>query len=133
MRTILIGILLFVAFSVSAQQGFQTFAADTINGDTATTTSTVNVVYNGFVTFDFDVKGKAQNDTVYIDFQGSNDAWTSYKTISTTTHIQGASAVYTKYQLSASPATYLRYRIVKRPLAVADTAYFANKVFIYKR
>ena len=119
--------------TASAQQGYQTFVADTINGDTAVTTSTVSVPYNGFITFDFDVKGKAQNDTVYVDFQGSNDAWVSYKTISTTTHIQGASAVYTKYQLSASPATYLKYRLYKRAYEVADTAYFRYKVFIYKR
>jgi hypothetical protein len=133
MKNLFLGLLLLVALSVNAQQGVQTFAADTINGDTLVTTSTVNVPYNGFVTFDFDVKGKAQNDTVLIDFQGSNDNWTSFKTISTTTHIQGASAVYTKYQLSASPATYMRYRLYKRAYEVADTAYFRYKIFIYKR
>ena len=119
-KFIILAFLVVVAMTASAQQGFQTFAADTINGDTAITTSTVSVPYNGFITFDFDVKG-------------SNDAWVSYKTISTTTHIQGASAVYTKYQLSASPATYLKYRLYKRAYEVADTAYFRYKVFIYKR
>lgn len=131
-KFLIISLLAFVAFAVNAQQGYQTFANDTVKGDTLTTSSTVNVPYNGFVTFDFNVKGKAVGDTVYIDLQGSNDNWTSVKTISTTTHIQAGTA-YTNYQLLANPATYLKYRIRKRAYEVADTAYFTNKIFIYKR
>lgn len=121
-----------LGMAVNAQQGYMTFYNDTVNGDTVVNTSSVNVPYNGFITFDIDVKGKAVGDTVYIDFQGSNDSWTSYKTISTTTHIQAGSA-FTKYQLLANPATYLRYRLTYRAYEVADTAYFKNQVFIYKR
>jgi hypothetical protein len=129
---LIIAMLVVLGTAASAQQGYMTFYGDTINGDTVVNTSSINVPYNGFITFDTDVKGKAVGDTVYIDFQGSNDSWVSYKTISTTTHIQAGTA-YTKYQLLANPATYLRYRLTYRAYEVSDTAYFKNQVFIYKR
>jgi len=131
-KLIIISLLVFLGFAANAQQNIQFFANDTVKGDTLTTSATAIVPYFGLITFDFNVKGKAVGDTVYIDFQGSNDNFVSVKTISTTTHIQSGTD-YTNYQLLANPATYLKYRIRKRAYEVADTAYFINKIFTYKR
>ena len=126
-------LVLFVVLgmTVNAQQGYQTFAADTINGDTLITTSTVNIPYDGFVTWDYTYDGKSANDTAYVDFQGSNDNWTTWQTLSTTTLIDGTTAV--NQHLVDDPAEYMRYRLVKRAYEVTDTVIFKNKLFIYRR
>lgn len=129
---LLISLIVVLGITANAQQVFQTFANDTVKGDTLVTAATASIPYFGIVTFDFNVKCKAVGDTVYIDFQGSNDNFASVKTISTTTHIQSGTA-YTNYQLLANPATYLKYRITKRAYEISDTAYFTHKIFIFKR
>jgi hypothetical protein len=120
-----------LGITANAQAGYQTFANDTVKGDTLTTTATVNVPYNGFVTWDYTCTGYSAGDTVYIDFQGSNNSWTTWQTLSTTTFIQGTTTA--NQHLVDDPAEYLRYRLVKRAYEVTDTAIFTNKLFIYKR
>lgn len=132
MKYILICLLALIVNAANAQQAYQTFAADTINGDTAITAATAQAKYNGFVTFDFSIKGKASNDTVFVYFEGSNNNGTTWYRLDTVRHIQSGSA-YTNYQVSDNPAKYLNYRLYKAAYEVSDTAYIKNKLFIYKR
>jgi len=130
----LIILLMFVvlgAMNIQAQQTYQTFAADTVQGDTLVTTSEVDIKWDGFITWDYTCVGNATSDTVLIDFQGSNDSWNTYQTISTTTFIQGTTAA--NQHLVDDPAEYLNYRLTKRAYEIADTAIFTNKIYIYKR
>jgi len=132
MKNLLI-ICLFLALGVSAnaQQVYQEFAVDTIKGDTATTTATADVKYAGFVTWDYTYAGYTAGDTCYVDFQGSNDDWTTSQTLSTTTLIHGTTAA--NQHLVDDPAEYMNYRLVKRAFEAQDTVVFTNKLFIFKR
>jgi len=130
-KLFIICLFAFIVSALSAQQGYQIFYNDTVNGDTVTNTSSVNVPYNGIVTWDYTVTGNAADDTIYIDFQGSNDTWTTYQTLSTTTFIQGTTSA--NQHLVDNPAEYLRYRTVLRAYEISDTAFFSNQLFIYKR
>ena len=124
-------VLLFaVTLQTFGQAGYQSFAVDTIKGDTLITTATVNVPYNGFITWDYTFTGLHAGDTAYVVFQGSNNSWTTWQTISTTTLIQGTTAA--NQHLIDNPAQYLRYRLYKRAYEI-DTTVFTNKLFIYKR
>ena len=124
--------LVFVALiNVTAQQQYKAFAADTVMGDTLIVTSG-EVKYDGLTTFDFSLKGKAVGDTILIDFQGSNDDFTTVQTLSTTTHVQAGSTT-TNYHLVDNPPEFLKYRLKKRACEVSDTAYFTYQYFIYKR
>ena len=121
----------FTSVNLEAQQIYQEFAADTVKGDTLTTNSVADVKWNGFITWDYTYAGYSAGDTAYVDFQGSNDDWTTYQTISTTTLIHGTTAA--NQHLVDNPAEYMNYRLVKRAYAVADTVIFTNKLYIYKR
>jgi hypothetical protein len=130
-KIIIISLFAFAALAVSAQQGYQTFTVDTIKGDTSVTTATVNVKYDGFVTWDYTYAGYTTGDTMIVDFQGSNNSWTTWQTLSSDTLIHGTTAA--NQHLVDDPAEYLRYRLYKRAYEVSDTAIFTNKLFIYKR
>lgn len=125
-------IFLFVALgvTVNAQQGYQQFANDTTAGDSTNyTTATVNVKYNGFVTFDLTANGAAGGDVVTMILQGSNDNWTTVQNMDTLTHTGDTEA---DYHFVDNPAEYLRYRLEKTTGA-GDTAYYSNQLFIFKR
>lgn len=113
-----------------SQAGYQVFYNDTINGDTVTNTSGVNVAYDGFVTWEVTVDGKSAEDSVYVEFQGSNNNWTTIWHLDTTTFV-GTTA--TNYMFTDNPAKYLRYRTYMRADSIADTTYFSNQLLIYKR
>ena len=130
-KFIIFSLLAVLGIAVNAQQGYQTFAADTVKGDTLTTSPSVKSPYNGFVTFDYTFTGYSAGDTAYVDFQGSNDDGTTWQTLSTTTLIQGTTTA--NQHLVDNPAEYLKYRFVKRAYEVTDTVIFSNKVYIYKR
>ena len=130
-KLFLISLFAVIVTALSAQSGYQEFSADTVKGDTLTTTATVNVKYNGFITWDYTYAGYSTGDTIIVDFQGSNDSWTTYQTLSSDTLIQGTTAA--NQHLVDNPAEYLRYRLVKRAYEVTDSAIFTNKLFIYKR
>jgi hypothetical protein len=129
-KLLILCLFVVLGMAANAQQVYQEFDDATINGDTVSVTS-ADVKYNGFVTWDYTAVGVSAGDTCYIDFQGSNDGWTSVQTISTTTFIQGTT---TKDQhLVDDPSEYFNYRLYKRALASTDTVAFTNQLFIFKR
>jgi len=129
-KLLFICLLAILGMAANAQQVYQTFDAATINGDTATITS-ANVKYNGVITWDYTFTGNATGDTCYVDFQGSNDSWTTYQTISTTTLIAGTTAA--NQHLVDNPSEFFNYRLVKRAYEISDTVAFTNQLFIFKR
>lgn len=130
-KFLILSLFVILGITANAQKGYQQFAIDTVMGDTLITTATVNCAEAGFVTWDFSFDGYSTGDTILVDFQGSNDNWTSYMTLSTTTLIEGTAT--TNQHLVDDPAEFLRYRLVKRAYEVSDTAIFWNKLFIYKK
>lgn len=124
-------ILILFAVNVFSQQIYETFDLDTVKGDTLINAVTDEVKYNGFITFDYTFAGYATDDTLIIDFQGSNDDGTTWQTLQSDTLIEGTSAANQHYV--DNPAEYLLYRMYKRAYAVTDTAIFSNKTFIFKR
>jgi len=119
-----------LGMAANAQQVYQEFDAATINGDTATVTS-ADVKYNGVITWDYTATGNAAGDTCYIDFQGSNDDWTTSQTISTLEFIAGTTAA--DQHLVDNPSEFFNYRLRKRAYEVTDTVAFTNQLFIFKR
>lgn len=130
-KLLLICLLAVLGMAANAQQIYQTFATDTVKGDTLITTANADIKYNGFVTWDYTFTGYSTGDTAYVDFQGSNDDWTTYQTLSTTTLIAGTTAA--NQHLVDNPAEYLNYRLVKRAYEVTDSVIFTNKIYIYKK
>ena len=126
-------LILFAALFIAAnaQQTYQTFTTDTVKGDTVTFISAADVKYNGFVTWDYTVTGYSTGDTVYIDFKGSNDDWTTSQTLSTTTFIQGTTAA--NQHLVDNPAEFINYGLTMRAYEATDSARFTNVLYIYKR
>lgn len=128
----LLYICLFVilGMTANAQQVYQEFTAIDIEGDTSTVVS-ADVKYNGVITFDYTFTGNSVGDTAYVDFQASNDDWTTYQTISTTTLIAGTTAA--NQHLVDNPSEYMNYRLNLRAYEVGDTVAFTNLLFIFKK
>jgi hypothetical protein len=130
-RLIIISLLAFVALAVNAQQGYQTFKADTVKGaQTKYVTSSVNCQYSGYATFDFTLKGFGASDSATVTLQGKNQG-TTWFTVGSQIQVY-KSNVATDYQLIANPVQFLSYRLKFQGKAT-DTVRISAPLFIYKR
>ena len=67
-KLLLICLLAVLGMVANAQQIYQTFATDTVKGDTLITTANADIKYNGFVTWDYTFTGYSTGDTAYVDY-----------------------------------------------------------------
>jgi len=122
--------LVAVAATLNAQQGYQTFANDTVKGaQTKYVTSSVKCSYSGYATFDFTLDGFG-TDSCTVTMQGNNQS-TTWITVPSQIQ-QYKSATATNYQLVANPVQFLYYRL-KIEGKATDTVKYSSPLFIYKK